>query len=66
MRTARPTLARCLAQLVHTLPRSARTRPGADWPFRSVRVEDLEGLPAEDMLVIERHMQWVIAQRRRS
>lgn len=48
------------------LPRSVRTRPSADWPFRSVRAEDLEGLPAEDMLVIERHMQWVIAQRRRS
>ena len=32
------------------LPRSVRTRPSADWPFRSVRAEDLEGLPAEDML----------------
>ena len=60
-----PTLARRLAQLVHTLPRAARARPGGDWPFRRVRPEDLEALPAEDLLVIERHMQWVVDQRKK-
>lgn len=61
-----PTLACRLAQLVHTLPRAARTRGGSDWPFRRVRPEDLEALTADDLMVIERHMQWVVDQRRKA
>lgn len=60
-----PTLARRLAQLVQTLPRDQRGRQvQSAWPFAAVSRAEVDALARDDLLVIERHMAWVIDQAR--